>query len=103
MLIALIFIAAINNFAAYTRIELVASERQSDRFFHYHNKPFFYFLNFVIPERIELSTPGLKDRCSNQLSYEIIFLSGKQDSNLRPPASKAGKQQPLSFQFSIHL
>ncbi len=27
---------------------------------------------FVIPERFELSTPGLKDRCSNHLSYEII-------------------------------
>lgn len=27
----------------------------------------------VIPERFELSTPGLKDRCSNHLSYEIVF------------------------------
>lgn len=26
-------------------------------------------------------------------------MSGKQDSNLRPPASKTGKQPPLSFQF----
>lgn len=29
----------------------------------------------------------------------LILLSGKQDSNLRPPASKTGKQPPLSFQF----
>lgn len=29
----------------------------------------------------------------------ICILSGKQDSNLRPPASKTGKQPPLSFQF----
>lgn len=29
-------------------------------------------LYFVIPERFELSTPGLKDRCSNHLSYEIL-------------------------------
>lgn len=27
---------------------------------------------FVIPERFELSTPDLKDRYSNHLSYEII-------------------------------
>ncbi len=27
----------------------------------------------VIPERFELSTPGLKDRCSNPLSYEIVL------------------------------
>lgn len=27
------------------------------------------------------------------------MLSGKQDSNLRPPASKTGKQPPLSFQL----
>lgn len=29
----------------------------------------------------------------------LIILSGKQDSNLRPPASKTGKQPPLSFQL----
>lgn len=29
--------------------------------------------SFVTPERFELSTPGLKDRCSNHLSYEIIL------------------------------
>jgi hypothetical protein len=32
------------------------------------------FTFFVIPERFELSTPGLKDRCSNHLSYEIVFM-----------------------------
>lgn len=31
--------------------------------------------------------------------FLALFLSGKQDSNLRPPASKAGKQPPLSSQI----
>lgn len=35
----------------------------------------------------------------NSLLIIHFFSSGKQDSNLRPPASKAGKQPPLSFQF----
>lgn len=32
------------------------------------------FSFFVTPERFELSTPGLKDRCSNHLSYGILFV-----------------------------
>lgn len=32
------------------------------------------------------------------IDYSLLW-SGKQDSNLRPPASKTGKQPPLSFQF----
>ena len=35
----------------------------------------------VIPERFELSTPGLKDRCSNHLSYEILYLGYLRGSN----------------------
>lgn len=48
-------------------------------------------------------TPYLNNRftvCPNPptLAY-FLTLSEKQDSNLRPPASKADKQPPLSSQF----
>lgn len=46
-------------------LQIFFSERQSE--------PKFFQWIFVTPERIELSTPSLKDWCSNQLSYEIIF------------------------------
>lgn len=38
------------------------------------NSPFTFNI-FVIPERFELSTPDLKDRCSNHLSHEIVLIS----------------------------
>ena len=47
---------------------------------------------------------NLKFTCEVKMTiHSFTFSSGKQDSNLRPPASKAGKQPPLSFQFSDSL
>lgn len=39
----------------------------------------------------------------NLIIHSFTISSGKQDLNLRPPASKAGKQPPLSFQFADSL
>lgn len=38
------------------------------------NKPVFAYSPFVIPEGFEPSTFDVSGRCSNQLSYEIVFL-----------------------------
>lgn len=52
--------------------------REDSNLYIWFRRPTFYPVElrnlFVIPERFELSTPDLKDRCSNHLSYEIIFL-----------------------------
>lgn len=40
--------------------------------FFYASKSFMFY-NIVRPERIELSTPALKVRCSSQLSYERLL------------------------------
>ena len=55
-------------------------------------------------EGFEPSTACLEGRCSIQLSYASIFiklptklLSGWQDSNLRPPAPKAGAITGLRY------
>jgi hypothetical protein len=53
---------------------------------------------FVNAEGFEPSTACLEGRCSIQLSYaSIILLSGWQDSNLRPPAPKAGAITELRY------
>ncbi|MEN9910250.1 MAG: hypothetical protein RLZZ540_3409 [Bacteroidota bacterium] len=59
---------------------------------------------FVNAEGFEPSTACLEGRCSIQLSYASIFfktygkvLSGWQDSNLRPPAPKAGAITGLRY------
>jgi hypothetical protein len=62
---------------------------------------------FVIPSGFEPETYCLEGSCSIQLSYETIFnkkwkffnfhLSGWQDSNLRPPAPKAGAITGLRY------
>ena len=61
----------------------------------------------MIAEGFEPSTACLEGRCSIQLSYASIyllklkwkkfFLSGWQDSNLRPPAPKAGAITELRY------
>jgi hypothetical protein len=61
----------------------------------------------VKAEGFEPSTACLEGRCSIQLSYASIFLlklkwkkfllSGWQDSNLRPPAPKAGAITELRY------
>jgi hypothetical protein len=55
----------------------------------------------VKAEGFEPSTACLEGRCSLQLSYASIaleyFLSGWQDSNLRPPAPKAGAITELRY------
>ena len=48
-------------------------------------------------EGLEPATYCLEGSCSIQLSYETIFLSGWQDSNLRPPAPKAGAITGLRY------
>ena len=62
---------------------------------------------FVNAEGFEPSTACLEGRCSIQLSYASIYLlklkwkkfnlSGWQDSNLRPPAPKAGAITELRY------
>ena len=53
---------------------------------------------FVIAPGFEPGTYSLEVSCSIQLSYAtIIFLSGWQDSNLRPPAPKAGAITGLRY------
>ena len=58
---------------------------------------------FVIAEGFEPSTAYLEGRCSIQLSYATLILklikvlSGWQDSNLRPPAPKAGAITGLRY------
>ncbi len=54
---------------------------------------------FVKAEGFEPSTACLEGRCSIQLSYASMDenLSGWQDSNLRPPAPKAGAITELRY------
>ncbi len=60
-------------------------------------------INLVNAEGFEPSTACLEGRCSIQLSYASICcncssnLSGWQDSNLRPPAPKAGAITELRY------
>jgi hypothetical protein len=56
---------------------------------------YFYFYPLARQEGVEPPTDGLEGRCSIQLSYwRSPFApqreSGREDSNLRPPAPKAG-------------
>ena len=52
----------------------------------------------MIAEGFEPSTACLEGRCSIQLSYASnIVVSGWQDSNLRPPAPKAGAITGLRY------
>ena len=55
---------------------------------------------FVIAEGFEPSTACLEGRCSIQLSYATFldfFVSGWQDSNLRPPGPKPGAITGLRY------
>ncbi len=51
----------------------------------------------VIPIGFEPMTYCLEGSCSIQLSYGTIEKSGWQDSNLRPPAPKAGAMTGLRY------
>ncbi len=63
---------------AFTSIDLFCNSERDRTSNLQFRKPTLYPIElqncFVIPEGIEPSTPGLKDRCSDQLSYEIVFL-----------------------------
>lgn len=62
---------------AFTSIDLFCNSERDRTSNLRFRKPTLYPIElqnyFVIPEGIEPSTPGLKDRCSDQLSYEIVF------------------------------
>ena len=62
-------------------------------------KPFHTERLFVIAEGFEPSTACLEGRCSIQLSYASVpnYLSGWQDSNLRPPGPKPGAMTGLRY------
>ena len=66
----------------------------------------------AIPEGLEPSTDCLEGSCSIQLSYGTVAIyslwSGWQDSNLRPPAPKAGaitglRYTPSVFSRMVHM
>ena len=60
----------------------------------------FYPLNYselAPPERFELPTPWFEARHSSPLSYRGMLWSEWQDSNLRPPAPKAGRLARLTY------
>ena len=59
------------------------------------------FFNIVGPERLELSTPGLKDRYSSQLSYEPSFHVGLERFELSSLRSK-GRVLPLNYKPHVH-
>lgn len=64
---------------AFTSIDLFCNSERDRTSNLRFRKPTLYPIELqnylVIPEGIEPSTPGLKDRCSDQLSYEIVFFN----------------------------
>ncbi len=63
-----------------------------------------FFIFLVFPAGFEPATYCLEGSCSIQLSYEnlpLFIMSGWQDSNLRPPAPKAGAITGLRYTPNI--
>lgn len=104
------------NWTFTTVVELISSKPQQtnicllsfcdlDRVRTYNprfRKPMLYPIElrnlFVIPERFELSTPGLKDRCSNHLSYEILFVILE---GLEPSTFGVVNQRSIQLSYKI--
>ena len=72
--------------------------------FQIHLRSKIHYWPFTLLHSIrESNSYLLLERQPSKPLDEWSKLPGKQDSNLRPPASKTGKQPPLSFQFADSL